>query len=182
MSRELNPSLFGTPVSDAPEAPLALSSGPLAAPGHNSPLRVPAYLSAEVRQLETQMKAMGQQVGSLEKQFEVIVQQLQEFQKGVMTRFDRFSQALHRMEESSSQTNQDMNAKIGVVAGKLSERKLADHKIQEMIDRNNLMVRNFENRLTSLQRVLSEQEMQLHNAHAALDDARHELSRLKAQR
>ena len=57
--------------------------------------------------------------------------------------------------------------------------EIAKMKIQELVDRHNSIIRNFENRLLSMQRLVSEQEMTLHNAQAALDEARNEIARLK---
>jgi len=63
------------------------------------------------------------------------------------------------------------------IAARVNERKVTDSKVQELIDRHNTIIRNFENRLLSLQRIVTEQEMALHNAQAALEESRAELSK-----
>jgi chromosome segregation ATPase len=181
MHRELNPHLFGS--KSGGDKPAASTPGPfdplLPSQTSSGMPKIPNSIPPEVKQLETQVQALKLQLQSSEKRSEVLIAQLQELSRSTTSRFERVSQALTRLESSAAQQFQEINSKYAGLASKVNERKVQDAKIQEMLDRHNLIVRNFENRLTHLQRVISEQEMHLLNASAALEDARQEIARLK---
>ena len=173
MSRELHPKLF---IDSSGDGPLELAV-PLAPPSPQE--LVHGYLAKDVRGLESRVQEMRVQVQALEKHSEKVTQTLHEFIRQTQVRFERFSQALLRLEENQTKGQKDVHEKVGTLVSRLNERRVTDNKLADLMERHNQMVRNFENRLMALQRVVSEQELQLHNAHAALDEARQELARLR---
>lgn len=142
-------------------------------------LKVPGPMPPEFKVLEATIQQLRLQLQASEKRHEALVAQQQELARATAARFERVSQALTRFESAGAQQFQELNAKYSGIASKVNERKVQDAKVQEMIDRHNNIIRGFENRLTHMQRVISEQELQLHNSHAALEEARHELQKLK---
>jgi hypothetical protein len=177
MHRELNPELFGV-KSLHDDAPLGLgSSGQSRSTG--SDLRLSAQTALEMKSVETQIHQLRLQLQAAEKRNELLTQQFQEFVRASTSRFERTHHTMQRLESGMVQQVNELNAKYSGISSKVNERKVQDVKVQEMIDRHNNIVRSFENRLTHMQRVLGEQEMQLHNSQAALEEARHELARLK---
>lgn len=191
MQRELNPSLFGSKSSSSSErmssermssdrgqADRAPAGGPgdFAFPSQTSVgLKVPGPVPPEFRALEATIQQLKLQLQASDKRCEILAAQMQELARTTTSRFERVSQALTRLEGAGAQQFQELNSKYSTIASKVNERKVQDVKIQEMIDRHNHIVRSFENRLTHMQRVISEQEIQLHSAQAALEEARHEL-------
>lgn len=92
------------------------------------------------------------------------------------------NQLLERKVEQMTMQYQDLSTKYAIVASKTNERKVADSKIQDLIDRHNTLIMNFENRMTHMSRIMSEQEMKLYNATATVEDARREIARLRASK
>jgi chromosome segregation ATPase len=92
------------------------------------------------------------------------------------------NQVLERKVEQSTVQQQELTNKYVQLAGKMNERKVSDVKIEGLIDRHNSLIMNFENRITHLSRIINEQELKLHNATAALEDARQEIARLRSHR
>jgi methyl-accepting chemotaxis protein len=179
MHRELNPQLFGT--QSAPERigqpvdPQRPATGIMGRGG-----RVDAPPSAtDIKDLEHLVNAMKLAVSQGDKKHETLAAKVDEFARGVHGRLERFSQAILKLEEMINQNAHDTTGRISAIFAKVTERKVTDQKVHEMIDRHNMVIRNFENRLTSLQRVMTEQEMALHNATAALEEARAEIQKLK---
>ncbi len=182
MHRELNPNLFGNKATtDRQSSSHGFEPSHVSSPSQTSAgmPKVPGPIPPEFKQLEAHVHALKMQVQASEKRGEMMHTQMQELLRSSTSRFERVSHAINRLESSTAAQIQELNAKYAGIASKLNERRVQDAKIQEMVDRHNHIVRNFENRLVHLQRVLSEQEMQLLNASAALEDARHEISRLK---
>ncbi len=187
MQRELDPHLFGTKLSG--ERPPSADAAPT---GHADPalparmssqtslgLKVPGPMPPGLKAMEVLIQQLRLQLQASEKRHEILVAQIQELSRATATRFERVSQAFTRLESSGAQQFQELNSKYSGVVSKVNERKVQDAKVQEMIDRHNNIVRGFENRLTHMQRVISEQELRLHNAQAALEDARHELQKTR---
>jgi chromosome segregation ATPase len=185
MHRELNSELFGVKTLQD-EAPLGISLGLDTSKKQESlglqtasGNRIPAPVALEMKSLETQIHQLRMQVQATEKKNEQLMHQLQELVRAANNRFDRAGQAINRLENQANMQIQELSAKYAGVVSKVNERKTQEVKVQEMIDRHNSIVRAFENRLTHMQRVITEQEMQMHNYAAALEEARHDLARLK---
>ena len=192
MHRELNPQLFGNqtqvekigqPVDPQRPASSIMGSGSNSnqnmghaanqgAHQHAHGSKQPGYPPVDIKALEHQMATMKVALMQMDRRTEMISSRLEDLQKNTHTRLERFAQAISRMEETNSQHHQDNTAKFANVFAKVNERKVTDSKVQELVDRHNTIIRNFENRLLSLQRVISEQEMALHNATAALEESR----------
>jgi chromosome segregation ATPase len=186
MHRELNPQLFGnaTPVEKIgqpvdPSQPAAGIMGRTAAgevPTANRPV---AYPPIDIKAIEGQVNALRSAHLQLEKRTDAIQSQLQELARTTNARLERFTAAIVRLEETMSQGQRENTTKFAQIVAKVNERKVSDNKVTELLDRHNHIIRNFENRLLALQRLVSEQEMALHNSQAALEEARSEIVRLK---
>ena len=169
--RELNPALFGEQqvVTD----PLATidarysAASLMGAGGHDQSRSVP-YPPVDYRALEGDLKALRHALVQMDKRTETLAFKMEELARSVHTRMERFGQKLKSFEEAQSVSQNESAKRFAAVVAKVNERKATDAKIQDMIDRHNTIVRNFENRLHSMQRLISEQQMTLHNAQAAL--------------
>jgi hypothetical protein len=164
MQRELNPTIFGTAVSERkatspnPEGPVD-SSLMRAFEGQLSHLQA-RQKEVEIKQKDTEARVT-------------------EFINTSASKFDRLAKAIHRIEEYQRQMFEEYSQKLAGVGSKLSERRLSESKIEEMMDRHNQMVKTFEVRLQQMQKLISEKEMMLFGAHSALEDAKKELAKLK---
>ncbi len=178
MHRELNPHLFGPTQVPAQgwtdsQAQRSQAQSQVAV---SAPSRV-AYPPNELKTIEHHLTMLKVAINQIEKRSEGFNSKLEELGRGVHVRLERFSQAIIRLEDQQQKINQENIEKFAQIAAKVNERKVTDGKVQELIDRHNTIVRNFENRLTSLQRINAEQELTLHNAHAALEEVRTELGK-----
>lgn len=183
MQRDLNPQLFGSQGTQIDSSRLAAdprvpASSLMGGPEEPAARRVP-YPPIDVKSMELATANLKGAMIQMERRTETIAFKMEELAKTVHQRLERFSQAIVRVEDSLTKTHQDNAQKFATVATKVNERKIGDMKLQELMDRHNSIIRNFENRMLSLQRLTSEQEMSLHNAQAALDEARSEIARLK---
>lgn len=184
--RELDPQLFGTPVfgsqagvtgaggSSLPSLGLQGQTPPQTRPGQPIP-----FPSIDLRVLEAQVSQIKASLQHFDRKVEQLSTRFNELTRDTQGRLDRYGQQLMRLEDGIQRLTADTSQRVATLAGRVNERKLSDSKVQELVDRHNLMIRNFENRLSSLQKLAADQEQALLSAHAALEDARVELSRLK---
>jgi hypothetical protein len=204
VNRELDPQIFGpgqnlssslspnaSTGSGAPNAGsrVSVTSREAAgfAPGAYAPTTQPStqpsrpvpYPPLDLKVLEAQMSQMRQMTAQFDRRLEQLQARFNELSRDTQGRLDRYGHQLLRLEDGISRLTEDTAQRFAQVVGKVNERKLQDSKVQEMLDRHNILVRNFENRLAALQKLTSDQEQALLSAHAALEDARAELARLK---
>ncbi len=198
MNRELDPQLFGGPsgggsapsagnanlgfgASSRYEVRGAQEAGRDAHAGaqRTVPGKPVPFPALDIKVLEaqgTQMKAVMQQ---FDRRLDQLGAKVGELARDTQGRLDKYGQQLLRLEDGLSRLTRDSADRFASVVARVNERKVHDSKVQEMMDRHNLLVRNFENRLESLQRLAGDQEQALLSAFAALEDARAELARLK---
>lgn len=184
MHREINPQLFGTqsavekigqPVDQSQPAAGILGGR---APAGAGATAIP-YGPNELKALEHQVSTLKVALAQSEKRAESFANKLEEISRLVHGRLERFSQAIVRLEEIQTHSQQDLTLKLAHIVAKVNERKVSDNKVQELVDRHNTIIRNFENRMLSLQRLVAEQEMALHNSQAALEETRAELAKAR---
>lgn len=187
MSRELDPNLFGgtslgqsmgvgaSAHGSIPSHGLqAAAPAPTTQPGRSIP-----YPPIDMRVLEAQVLQIKAVLSQFDRRIDQMAAQIAETNRDNQSRLDRYGQQLLRLEDGIQRLTTDTSNRLASLAGRVNERKVSDSKLQDLIDRHNLLVRNFENRLSSLQKLASDQEQALLSAFAALEDARADLARLK---
>ncbi len=165
MARELNRDLFGV-GGRVEESPTSVAS--------------PAFAKAdELRVLHLHVEALSKRLKEFESRVEVMNTKTEEVVKQNKQRFERVQGHFQRHGEMVQNGFNDINAKLAQVISRVNERKVSENAIKEMVDRHAQLVQSFELRMQQLQRVISEQELQLMNARNELKEALHELARLK---
>lgn len=166
MARELNRDLFAHRAPSEPEAPGGYPS-------------VPQVKSEEIRVLQLHMETMSRRMKDFESRVEVLNTKVEEVVVQNRQRFERVQGHFQRQNEMLQTSQGEVHNKIAQVVSRLNERKVAENVVKEMVDRHGAVVQAFEVRLQQLQKVMSEQELQLMHARSELKQALHELSRLK---
>ena len=115
----------------------------------------------------------------LESRQENTQNRMSEWMESTKNRFDRFNSAGSRMEQFLKQTIHEINEKFAQINSRVTERRLQESKIQEMMDRHNQVLQTYDVRMGQIQKIVHEQELQLMGAKASLEEARREIARLK---
>lgn len=156
MARSLNPNIFESRTPAAPAAdPMMPEQKLLKEIESNDQLR------RRVRELESQNVQLVQKIDKVSQMFE---------QKSIQQ-----TQALKVLEERFKESLQELARQNAMLASKVSERKMADVKIQELVDRHNQLVQNFEVRLTGAQKISAEQERKLSGYQSTIDEILREI-------
>ena len=167
MARELNRELFGNtgPANDrAPE-------------GQQTAV---AYAKAdEVRVLHLHIENLSKRLKEFESRVETMHSKTDDMLGQNKQRFERVQGHFKAQNEQFQSGMLDMNNKIAQVVSRVNERKVSENIVKEMVERHASVVQAFEVRMNSLQRLMSEQELQLMNTRSELKQALQELSRLK---
>lgn len=189
LHRELDPTVFG----GAPHPPAghqgagAMAGGsvlnyglqpPPASPQTRPGAPVP-FPAIDFKVLEAQVQQVKAILGQYERRLDQLTARQNELARDSQSRLDRLDNQMIRLEDGISRLTNDTSQRVAALAARINERKVSDTKVQELMDRHNLMVRNFENRLSAMQKLAADQEQALLSAFAALEDARAELARLK---
>lgn len=141
----------------------------------------PGTTAADSTYLNTdrQIFELKSQHHSLQDQISKLVASFNEFAKNTNSKLERHQQGLTRLEQNHNGLAYEAGQKITQIGQKIAERKSLDAKIQEMVDRHNNIVKSFEVRMNHLQKLLAEKDAQVVAAHAALNEAKMEIARLK---
>lgn len=167
MSRELNPDLF-------PEV-----NRPALKPERETDTTVAPVRSEDWRLLVAQVDQLKRKFKEQEAKLELLGSRVTEVAGASKVKFERLAGVSQRIDEMVRTGMQDLATKQSQMMGRLNERKVGDAKIQELVDRHNQLVQSFEARLVQMQKLISEQEMQLMSSRAELKEAQREIARLK---
>lgn len=149
MAREFNPDLFG-----APNRP----------PAQNETFQLDAQ-KRKIRELEAMVHTLAQKVDKLTLTIEQKTVQLQH--------------ALRSLETNSKSAVQELAKNQSSLVQKVTERRMADAKMQELIDRHNQLVHSFEVRMNSMQKLTNEQEIKLMSYQANMEELLREVRNMK---
>ncbi|MCB9072878.1 MAG: hypothetical protein H6623_04585 [Bdellovibrionaceae bacterium] len=115
----------------------------------------------ELQKLTDEMSAIKAKIRSYENQLDVFKNQISDVLRSIDQRFDRLSQALSRIEKSVHNNERSTEQKIQVFREKLQSANLEEAKVEGLIERQTLVIRNFENRLSAMQQLINEKELLL---------------------
>jgi len=167
MARELNRELFG-------------NVGPAQDRASESQTPAVAYAKAdEVRVLHLHIENLSKRLKEFESRVETMHTKTDDMLTQNKQRFERVQGHFKAQNEQFNNGMLDMNNKIAQVVSRVNERKVSENIVKEMVERHASVVQAFEVRMQQLQKVMSEQELQLMATRSELKQALHELSRLK---
>lgn len=152
MSRQFNPDLFkpeNVPSQDVTGAALSQIEG----------------MKRRMRELELQNHQLLQKIDKMALFYEQKISQITAQQK---TSESNIRQNLAELAKNQTAVSQ-----------RLTERKAVDLKMQELIDRHNLLVQNFESKMTHVQKVTKEQELKLLTYQTTLNEILREIRSLQ---
>lgn len=165
MARELNRELFVKAGGESAEA--------MASPA-------PGYAKVDdVRVLHLHIETLSRRMKEFESRVETMHTKVEEMTTQNRARFERVQSHFKSQTEMLQNALSDVHTKIAQVVSRMNERKLSESVVKEMVDRHTNVVQTFEVRLSQVQKVMSEQEMQLMHARSELKQALQELARLK---
>jgi hypothetical protein len=150
MARSLNPQLFG-PANTPTQAPI--------------PAEVQAASNKKIRDIENQVEVVQQKVDRLV--------QLQE------AKFQHLMTMQRNMESQIRQVAETFSKQNAQIISKITEKKGAEVKIQDLIERHQQLVNNFETKLSQVQKVANEQEMKIMSYQATYDEVLREIRSLR---
>jgi chromosome segregation ATPase len=167
MSRELNRDIFGE---------LNSTQRPAQRPHAES---APAVSAEDLKIMSYQVESLSKKLKEFESKFEVLGSRWDEIAASTKLRFERIQSHFQRQGEAIQSNFREVHSKVAQMGTKLNEKRMSEASIKEMVERHSSVVQSFEVRLNQMQKVLSEQELQLLNSRAELKDAQKELARLK---
>lgn len=157
MKKELTPGLFGDFQEGRRSASYDISGLELSSLSQ----------VAEAKRLEKRVEVLSAEVRTKQ----------EEAHRTYQVRYDEFIKKLNTLESRFESLSQDLHSKFAHLTSKMTERNLTDNKTQALIDRHTQLMRQFEARVAQLQRVIEEQDFQILNYKAALEDIRRRDSR-----
>jgi hypothetical protein len=148
-------------------------------PGDAQPAKTAYAKADEVRVMHLHVEALNKRLKEFESRLEIMTSKVDEMTAQNKVRFERVQGHFQRQTELLTNGMADMHSKLAQVVSRVNERRVEDNVVKEMVERHAHVVTAFEARMQQLQRVISEQELQLLGARAELREAIREIARLK---
>ncbi|MCH2532850.1 MAG: hypothetical protein MK008_00240 [Bdellovibrionales bacterium] len=171
MSRELNQNLF-----NKTENTTSTHSKPTSRP---AAAEIAPIDKTDLQIIAAQMDALKKKVHEVDSRTVTLASRMDELYKATKLKFDKTQNHFLRMEEVVKRKILEMTETLGKLSGKMTAQQFSESKVTELVDRHTQMIQKFDIKMAKLQKVINEQEMQLHNSRAALQEARKEIERLK---
>lgn len=187
MERELNRKLFSsaTDTEDTVDGGVDFTFAQSETRGldflETAPPRSLPYAPVEIPALEAKLVGLSKGVAQMERRTEILAAKMEELASSVREKLREVFVSIARVEERARYNEQVNEERSSRIIKSVGENRSSEAKVQQLIDRQNSLIRDFENRLMTMQRMISNQESALHTAQEALFEARNEIARLKGQ-
>lgn len=124
----------------------------------------------QVRQLTLQMEAVMKKCRELDSKVDTTQQQLHRTQEQFQKRVEALISHHKKLEENVKGSFQDLREKFALTVAKVKESQMGELKQQQLMDRHNQIVQSFESRMLQMQKLVTDQEMQLLSFKSLLKD------------
>ncbi|MES2768583.1 MAG: hypothetical protein V4596_05490 [Bdellovibrionota bacterium] len=104
---------------------------------------------------------------------------MMEFLNESKLKMNRIAQKMANFEDRLAGVTQEMRATHAKLSSRFTERGLAEHKIEALIERQNSVINSFEKKMAQMSKVIEDSNLQLLRTQSALEDARREIAKLK---
>lgn len=132
------------------------------------------------RKLESELKATKKRVSHLESLMEVIQTQMSAMSHNNERRSDAFSKALSEIEKDFREQALVQSRQQKHMEDRFRDQRIKDSQMEALVDRFNNSLSQFENKLNSLRKVISEKEMTLLTYRKIIEQIVEEVERMKA--
>jgi hypothetical protein len=160
MNRRLNPELFSSNTEQSQSSN-------------------PSPSIASTRKLELELSESKKRISHLESLVEVIQLQMKAMNETGNKRTEAFSKALSSLEKDLREQDLVRGRKLQQLENRMRDQKIVDGQIESMVDRFNTSLSQFENKLSSLQKVISEKEMTLMSYRRVMEQIVDEVEKIK---
>jgi len=134
------------------------------------------------RKLETELKETKKKVSHLESMVEVLQSQMKNLNQSYDKRTDLFSKAISELEKELRDHQLIQNRNNQKIDEKLRQQRVSEGQVESMVDRFNTSLAQFENKLNTLQKALSEKQMTLMSYRGIIEQIVDEVEKLKAKK
>lgn len=133
------------------------------------------------RRLEKELHETKKKVSHLESLLEVIQVQVAKMNENGERRTDAFSKAISSLENDLRNQDLAQTKRLQKIESRLRNQHIVDGQVEALVDRFNMSLVQFENKLSSLQKVISEKEMTLISYRRVMEQIVDEVEKLKAK-
>ncbi len=139
------------------------------------------YSVVASRKLESELKDTKKRVSHLESLIEVMQSQMAVMNRNGEQRTEVFSKALSGLEQEFREESLARSRQAKHVEERFRDQRMKDSQMEAIVDRFNSTLVQFENKLSVLQRVLSEKEMTLVTYRRIIEQIVDEVEKLKVR-
>lgn len=138
--------------------------------------------SIEAQVFSAQIEGLKEKIHHLSTALESLKLSNSEDQQVQNFKVERLNGRVQNFETVLKQNVIDTHERLAQLMSKINGNKVNEAKIEQMLDRHGQLVQGFEIKMQKMQRIISEQELQIINYKSELKEAREELLKIKRMR
>ena len=125
----------------------------------------------------TQLRAQLKKKENIEMKMEAFMSKMNEQQRLVGIEVQKLEKRLERIEQHYKNAHESLILKMQNTDRKITERSVMESKVQALMERQNMMIQNFERKLNLMKKSLEEKEISNLKLTASLREAQTKLNR-----
>lgn len=162
MPRELNTDLF---QQDGTYGNSVMGATPVDN-GHRSSAETVGVSHKTIHEMQQQIQQLKKQLRDLEAGQKKLSNRMDEVVLAVRNRMQRLGHVHKNLEHLLQTKFQEVAARVSTLSSRLTEHRVSETKIEEMVDRHHRVVQGFESKFQQMQKVMSEHEFKVLNLSA----------------
>ncbi|MCB0349583.1 MAG: hypothetical protein KDD38_00270, partial [Bdellovibrionales bacterium] len=127
-------------------------------------------IETPVVNVQPSSQAQNRKLNEIESQVEVLNQKLEKWVQILDGKIQQLHSNQKNLMEQIKNTAENFSKQQALMQSRINERKTAEVKTQELFDRHNQLIHNFEARVSQIQKVSNEQEMKLLSYQSTYDE------------
>lgn len=135
---------------------------------------------AAIHKLQSDMESLSQAYKKVALRISQMESRWEERHLSVLKKVEKLTHGLQRSESYLVQFRKDVAQMAQDLRQRVSDRRISDARLEDLLERHNSVLQQFEVRIMGLQKHLQDKDLQLINYAEGLKEARKEMARLRA--
>jgi chromosome segregation ATPase len=140
----------------------------------------PSPAWAVIKKLEDEVERLSQGQQKIALRISQLESRWEERLLSAIKKMEKLGHGLERMEEYISQFKKETLQMATQLNHKVSERRISDARLEDLLQRHNSVLQQFEARMMTFQKHLQDKDLQLINYAEGLKEARKEMAKIKS--
>lgn len=129
------------------------------------------FIEEDSNAVESNQRLMRKEIKMLNEELNNLKIDMKELAKAHQFKIDRMGKSIHAQGEGLAYLKQEISRQYAELRGKLSEHRISEAKTNDLLERHNMIIGQFENRMAQMKRSMEEKELEYMRMKSELEEA-----------